>query len=67
MIEDKGKTEFEILREKWGSAIKYLDKECPNCKRIRVELFKNGKEVCEKCSHNAVTGEFESEHWELFN
>lgn len=61
------KTEFQLLQEKWGSPLKYLDKHCPNCGRYRVELFSNGKEVCEKCSTNAVSGNFESEHWDLFN
>lgn len=61
------KTEYEILKERWGSAIKYLDIDCPHCGKHRVELFANNKGVCEKCSYNALTGEFESEHWTLYN
>lgn len=63
---DEEKTEYEILKEQWGDAIKYVDKDCPHCGKHRVELFKNGKEVCEKCSYN-TNGEFESEHWTLYN
>lgn len=66
-MNNEEKTEYELLQEKWGSPLKYVDKDCPHCKRHRVELFANGKEVCEKCSYNAISGEFESEHWELFN
>lgn len=67
MFENEEKDRIEILKEKWGDAMKYLDKDCPHCGRHRVELFKNGKEVCEKCSYNAVTNEFEDEHFELHN
>lgn len=65
-MNNEEKTEFELLQEKWGKPIKYMDKGCLHCGRHRVELFKNGKQVCEKCSYNAISGEFESEHWELF-
>ena len=27
----------------------YLETECPNCGRLRVEHWSNGKDVCEKC------------------
>jgi ribosomal protein L37E len=65
-IMDEEKTEYELLKGQWGNAIKYVDKDCPHCGRHRVELFKNGKEVCEKCSYN-TNGKFESEHWTLYH
>lgn len=33
----------------WGYSIKYTGNRCPNCGRVRLELYENGKEVCEKC------------------
>lgn len=27
----------------------YLETECPNCGRLRVEHWSNGKDICEKC------------------
>ena len=54
-------------KKEYLRAIKYTGDECPHCKRIRVELFENGKKICEKCSYNFDTNEFESEHWEQHN
>ncbi len=30
-------------------SVMYVSKECPNCGRVRVEHYTNGKHVCEKC------------------
>lgn len=27
----------------------YVDMDCPKCSRHRVELWNNGKHICEKC------------------
>lgn len=33
-----------------GDWLGYVNKICPKCKRMRVELWSNGnKEICEKC------------------
>lgn len=33
----------------WGKCLGYTGKPCPNCGRVRLERYDNGKEVCEKC------------------
>lgn len=35
--------------QKWGKCIGYTGTPCPQCGRYRVELYENGKRVCEKC------------------
>jgi len=40
-------------------AIKYIDKECVGCGRLRVELYDDGSEICEKCNLNQSTKEYE--------
>ncbi|NGS95693.1 hypothetical protein G6Z25_02010 [Clostridium perfringens] len=42
-----------------GQCYGYIDKECVNCGRLRVELFENGDEICERCKFNQLTEEFE--------
>ncbi|EPB8173177.1 hypothetical protein ACRTAL_002353 [Clostridium perfringens] len=42
-----------------GKCLGYTDEECINCGRLRVELFENGDEICEKCKFNQLTEEFE--------
>ena len=32
-----------------GECLGYTDDECPNCGRMRVELWGDGKRICEKC------------------
>lgn len=32
-----------------GKCEGYIDKECPNCGRMRVEHYSCGKDICEKC------------------
>jgi len=38
--------------------IGYIKKYCVYCGRQRVELYKSGMEVCEKCGVDQKTGEF---------
>lgn len=45
---------FKIL----GENIKYLDKDCINCGRHRVELWTSGKEICDKCGFEQKEKEF---------
>lgn len=33
----------------WGECFGYRNIPCTNCGRYRVELYENGKSVCEKC------------------
>ena len=33
----------------WGKCLGYTGTPCSNCGRYRLERYKNGKEVCEKC------------------
>lgn len=33
-----------------GKSIGYTGEECPNCGRLRVEVFENGFEICDKCN-----------------
>ena len=44
-----------------GKYIGYIDKECSNCKRNRVERWENGDEICEKCGWNQKTKEYDDE------
>jgi len=39
--------------------IEYTGKECPNCGRVRVELWNNGERICEKCNWNIDKQEYE--------
>ncbi len=39
----------------------YVDMDCPECGRHRVELWSNGKHICEKCRWCA---EDKSYYWE---
>lgn len=46
-----------------GVNVGYIDLECPNCGRFRVEHWSGGKDVCEKChwciqDHTYITNEF---------
>ena len=42
-----------------NTPIKYTREECKNCGRPRVELYQDGRKVCEKCHYNQETGEFD--------
>lgn len=35
--------------DRWGACLGYTGEPCPNCGRIRLEKYENGKRVCEKC------------------
>lgn len=39
----------------------YVDMDCPECGRHRVELWSNGKLICEKCCWCIEDEEY---HWE---
>jgi ribosomal protein L37AE/L43A len=34
----------------WGKCLGYTGTACPICGRYRLELYENGKRVCEKCN-----------------
>lgn len=38
--------------------IKYINEECPECGRLRVELWNNGDRICEKCNWNLDRNEY---------
>lgn len=42
--------------------IRYVDMNCANCGRRRVEQLANGKIVCEKCSWDKFAGDYCAEH-----
>jgi ribosomal protein L37AE/L43A len=48
-------------RDKLGEYLGYIDKKCINCGRQRVEQYKNGAKICEKCSYNQDTKEYDHE------
>ena len=33
----------------WGKCLGYSPERCPNCGRVRLENYENGKQICEKC------------------
>jgi ribosomal protein L37AE/L43A len=35
--------------KEWSKCLGYTGTACPNCGRYRLERYKNGKEICEKC------------------
>lgn len=37
----------------------YVEGSCTNCGRVRVEAYTNGDLICEKCSFNQLTEQFE--------
>lgn len=48
-----------------GKLLGYVDLECPNCKRHRVEKFENGEFRCEKCEWNITLEKYEP--WEFID
>ena len=40
------------------NVIKYDNKECVKCSRLRVEIYQSGIKVCEKCGTDQNTGEY---------
>ena len=59
---DDDETEFERARKTLGEIVKYVDKDCPQCGRHRVELFECGKEICEKCHWCITDNEYSTDH-----
>lgn len=53
------RAELIMVEKEKGKCCYYIDKECINCGRLRVELFENGDEICERCKFNQLTEEFE--------
>jgi len=45
-----------------GQWICYTGKPCKKCKRNRVDVWENGDNICEKCSYNQKTDEFEANY-----
>ena len=39
--------------------IKYIYKECNNCGRYRIEIYADGRKVCEKCHYNQEEKKFD--------
>ena len=37
------------MAEHFGKCLGYDSEPCPNCGRVRLENYENGKQVCEKC------------------
>lgn len=55
------KEENERIRkfyETLGNNLGYIDKECINCGRLRVEKYSSGNEVCEKCGFEQNTKQY---------
>lgn len=55
------KEENERIRkfyETLGDNLGYIDKECINCGRLRVEKYSSGNEVCEKCGFEQNTKQY---------
>ena len=40
----------EQTSDSWGKCLGYTGTACPMCGRYRLELYENGKRVCEKCN-----------------
>lgn len=67
ILTEKGKSFINDFNSECGQSglnvrseyIGYSDKECINCGRLRVEKWKNGDEICEKCNFNQKTNEFD--------
>lgn len=38
------------MADNFGACLGYASEPCPNCGRVRLENFENGKQVCEKCN-----------------
>ena len=56
-------TEYEKYWEKLGKCLGYIDMDCINCGRHRVEQYENGLKVCEKCGFNQDTKEHEDSYY----
>lgn len=41
--------------KKMGKCLGYISSTCCNCKRLRVEKYSSGAEICEKCGVDQKT------------
>lgn len=39
----------QMNESEFGLSIGYASEPCPECGRVRLENYENGKQVCEKC------------------
>lgn len=47
--------------------IGYIDENCINCGRLRVELWDNGLKLCEKCNFDQDKQEYSISPWDIEN
>lgn len=52
-------TEYEEYWKQLGECEGYIEQECINCGRHRVEKYKNGSKICEKCSFDQDKKEYD--------
>lgn len=45
-----------------GEWLHYSPKECNNCGRLRVDVWENGDEICEKCNWDQDKNEYDTEY-----
>lgn len=50
-----------IIPNNFGKCLGYDREPCPNCGRLRLENYENGKQVCEKCMWCPQDNEYKSE------
>lgn len=53
--------------EKLGENLGYIDKECINCGRLRVEKYSSGNEICEKCGFEQNTKQYYENEYGRFD
>lgn len=49
---------------KLGECLDYTGEECPNCGRVRVEMWSCGKRICEKCHWCIEDEEYCYDDWD---
>jgi len=42
---------------------KYIAGNCKKCGRARIELWSDGKKICQKCHYNQDTNDYEEERY----
>ena len=55
----------KIVRDGYRTANDGYAGACTNCGRLRVELCRNGKLICEKCHWDQVAHQFDGVHREI--
>lgn len=63
LFETENNTEYHKLHKKLGKCIGYIEDDCINCGRHRVELWEDGSKICEKCCYNQESKEYESNYY----